>query len=297
MPNPLNTLNQETSPYLLQHADNPVNWHPWNEQALNLARQQNKPILLSVGYSACHWCHVMAHESFEDEATAKIMNEHFINIKVDREERPDLDKIYQAAHSMLTGRAGGWPLTVFLMPDDHMPFFAGTYFPNQRRHGMPSFNEVMLMVADAFTSKQKEIQEQNQSLKTMLARLNHHDKHTADTLNSLPLDLARKQLLAEFDHVNGGFSKAPKFPHPSMLERAMRHSALMKKQNNNDEDILDAALFTLNKMALGGVFDHLGGGFCRYSTDDLWMIPHFEKMLYDKWPITHTIRVCFSNLE
>ncbi|HEY9051691.1 MAG TPA: DUF255 domain-containing protein, partial [Gammaproteobacteria bacterium] len=279
MNNPDNRLNQETSPYLQQHADNPVNWLAWNQQALTQAKQENKPILLSIGYSACHWCHVMAHESFEDENTANIMNQHFINIKVDREERPDLDKIYQTAHSMLTGRPGGWPLTVFLTPDDQIPFFAGTYFPKERRYGMPSFSEILLGVNDIFINRKHDIEKQNQSLQEMLNTLSSHNKNKLTSLNSLPLDLARKQLLAQFDHTHGGFSKAPKFPHPAMIERAMRHWTALQKNNHQDEDILDAAMFTLNKMAMGGVFDHLGGGFCRYSTDDLWMIPHFEKML------------------
>ncbi|TNF36908.1 MAG: thioredoxin domain-containing protein [Gammaproteobacteria bacterium] len=281
MNNPNNLLHQETSPYLLQHADNPVNWQAWNTPALTLAKQQNKPVLLSIGYSACHWCHVMAHESFEDPATAEIMNRYFINIKVDREERPDLDKIYQTAHSMLTGRSGGWPLTVFLMPDDQMPFFAGTYFPKERRYGMPAFSEILHAVNNIFHNRKTDIAEQNQSLKDMLERLSEHDSTTTKTLNALPLDLARKQIMSQFDYSNGGFSNAPKFPHPSTIERTMRHWAAMQKQQHQDEDILDAALFTLQKMAMGGIFDHLGGGFCRYSTDDLWMIPHFEKMLYD----------------
>ncbi|MCW9015214.1 MAG: thioredoxin domain-containing protein [Gammaproteobacteria bacterium] len=281
MNKPDNKLSQETSPYLLQHADNPVNWRAWNQDALDEAQHKNKPILLSVGYSACHWCHVMAHESFEDKETARIMNEHFINIKVDREERPDLDKIYQHAHSMLTGRPGGWPLTVFLTPADQMPFFAGTYFPKQRKYNMPSFQEIMATVSNVFSSRKDDIEKQNTSLKSMLNQITQHDKNTAASLNALPLDLARKQMLTEFDHIHGGFSGAPKFPHPAMLERAMRHWALSRQQQHNDEDILDSAIFTLQKMAMGGIFDHIGGGFCRYSTDELWMIPHFEKMLSD----------------
>ncbi len=281
MSNPNNKLSQETSPYLQQHADNPVNWYAWNSDALQQAREQNKPILLSIGYSACHWCHVMAHESFEDEATAALMNEYFINIKVDREERPDLDKIYQTAHSMLTGRAGGWPLTVFLTPDDQMPFFAGTYFPSEKRYGMPSFSEILNTVHNVYTSRKQDIDEQNRSLKTMLDRMSQHGSKRSDTLNALPLDLARKQLIGEFDHMDGGFSKAPKFPHAAMIERCLRHWAQSRRQQQNDHDIVDAGLFTLNKMAMGGIFDHLAGGFCRYSTDEMWMIPHFEKMLYD----------------
>lgn len=280
MTNPNNQLVNETSPYLLQHADNPVNWHAWNNNALSKARQENKPILLSIGYSACHWCHVMAHESFEDEDTARIMNAHFINIKVDREERPDLDKIYQNAHSILTGRPGGWPLTVFLTPQDQMPFFAGTYFPKQRRYGMPSFSELLLNVHQIYTDRLDDVVQQNNSLRELLNK-ESLSTTTSNTLTALPLDMARRQLLAAFDHQHGGFSKAPKFPHPAMLERALRQWRLTCTQDYADQAIFEVAHHSLNKMAMGGVFDHIGGGFCRYSTDDYWMIPHFEKMLYD----------------
>ena len=276
MQNPDNHLGTQTSPYLLQHADNPVNWYPWSQEALALAKQQNKPILLSIGYSACHWCHVMAHESFEDPATASIMNQLFINIKVDREERPDLDKIYQSAHSMLTGRPGGWPLTVFLTPDDQMPFFAGTYFPPVTRYNMPGFQDLLQKIQDIFVNRQPDILEQNQSLKQMLDQMTQSAAQV--DLSPLSFDLARKQILSEFDPQQGGYSKAPKFPHPSMIEYSLRHAW---KTGFSDEEIDHAALFTLDRMALGGIFDHLAGGFCRYSTDDLWMIPHFEKMLYD----------------
>lgn len=278
--NPANKLKNETSPYLLQHANNPVNWFPWCEESLALAKQQNKPILLSVGYSACHWCHVMAHESFEDIETAKIMNQHFINIKVDREERPDLDKIYQTTHSLLTSRSGGWPLTVFLSPDNQMPFFAGTYFPNEPRHNMPSFSQIMNMVTDAYENKQSEIQQQEISIENILKDISsHHPQNTP--LNSLPLDLARKQLESTFDKNTGGFSGAPKFPHPDMLERSLRHYLFLKSQNKTDQTALHIATFTLDQMASGGFQDQVGGGFFRYSTDEFWMIPHFEKMLYD----------------
>ncbi|MFK5951095.1 MAG: thioredoxin domain-containing protein [Methylococcales bacterium] len=280
MNNPDNKLNNETSPYLLQHADNPVNWHPWNDESLQLAKKLNKPILLSIGYSACHWCHVMAHESFEDAETAKIMNQHFINIKVDREERPDLDKIYQTAHSLLTSRPGGWPLTVFLLPTNQMPFFAGTYFPNTARYNMPAFSEIMQLVSDAYTNKQDEIQQQNASIENILKNTSSH-KPTRVTLNSLPLDLSRKQLGNAFDKKTGGFSGAPKFPHPDMLERCLRHYLFLKSQNKDDIKALEMTTLSLNKMALGGFQDQLGGGFFRYSTDEFWMIPHFEKMLYD----------------
>lgn len=280
MKNPDNHLHQETSPYLLQHADNPVNWYPWNSLALELAKTENKPILLSIGYSACHWCHVMAHESFEDEDTARIMNEHFINIKVDREERPDLDKIYQTAHSLLTSRPGGWPLTVFLSPENQMPFFAGTYFPDERRFNMPSFREIMFMVSDAYTKRKHEIEKQDDSISGVLQNISSHTPNN-DTLSTLPLDLARKQLGSAFDRINGGFSKAPKFPHASMLERCIRHYLFLRSQEKQDTQAFEMAIFSINRMAMGGFQDQLGGGFFRYSTDDNWMIPHFEKMLYD----------------
>ncbi|MCW8933676.1 MAG: thioredoxin domain-containing protein [Gammaproteobacteria bacterium] len=280
MINPDNKLSNETSPYLLQHADNPVNWFPWNEESLDLAKQQNKPILLSIGYSACHWCHVMAHESFEDAETAELMNKHFINIKVDREERPDLDKIYQTTHSLLTSRSGGWPLTVFLSPENQMPFFAGTYFPDKPRHNMPSFKQIMHMVTDAYENKQSKIQQQEISIENILKDISSHNPANNE-LNSLPLDLARRQLESAFDKNTGGFSGAPKFPHPDMLERSLRHYLFLKSQNRTDQKALQITTFTLDKMALGGFQDQIGGGFFRYSTDEFWMIPHFEKMLYD----------------
>ncbi|MDH5473977.1 MAG: thioredoxin domain-containing protein, partial [Gammaproteobacteria bacterium] len=194
MKNPDNKLAHETSPYLLQHADNPVNWLSWNTQSLKLAKELNKPILLSIGYSACHWCHVMAHESFEDDATAALMNKYFINIKVDREERPDLDKIYQTSHSLLTGRPGGWPLTVFLTPDNQMPFYAGTYFPNKPRYGMPAFSEILSTVNNIYETRKDDITEQNNHLQQMLDEINNTNNNPVDSINTLPLDLARKQI-------------------------------------------------------------------------------------------------------
>ncbi|RDH82286.1 MAG: thioredoxin domain-containing protein [endosymbiont of Galathealinum brachiosum] len=280
MNNPDNNLQNETSPYLLQHADNPVNWYPWNNHSLELAKSQNKPILLSIGYSACHWCHVMAHESFEDTKTARIMNQNFINIKVDREERPDLDKIYQTAHSLLTSRAGGWPLTVFLSPQNQMPFFAGTYFPDKPRYNMPAFSEIMHMVTDAYKNKQDEIQKQDISIQDILKNSSTYAS-TNVVLNSLPLDLARKQLESAFDTETGGFSDAPKFPHPDMLEHCLRYYLFLKSQGKNDSKSLHMLALSLDKMALGGFQDQIGGGFFRYSTDEYWMVPHFEKMLYD----------------
>ena len=273
----MNKLSTETSPYLRQHAKNPVDWYPWGKEALALAKQQNKPILLSIGYSACHWCHVMAHESFEDERTAGLMNDLFINIKVDREERPDLDKIYQSAHQMLTGRSGGWPLTMFLMPDDQMPFFAGTYFPDKPRHGMIAFADLLERVSHSFSTRKEDIQRQSASLADALNSV-YSTHSSAASLNNAPLDQARLDLQQQFDTQHGGFGLAPKFPHTPFIERLMHHGFA---NNKTDEKAITMASITLEKMALGGVYDQLGGGFYRYSTDDLWMVPHFEKMLYD----------------
>ena len=216
-----NHLKNETSPYLLQHADNPVNWYPWGQEALHLAREQNKPILLSIGYSACHLCHVMAHESFEDAATAEVMNELFINIKVDREERPDIDKIYQTAQYLLTQRTGGWPLTMFLTPNDQMPFFGGTYFPDQPRHNLPGFKDLLRHVSKAHTEKRYQISTQNDSLRGVLANVYGSTEVPLD-LDSSMLERAAKQLLEQFDSRHGGFGPAPKFPHPANLQRLMR---------------------------------------------------------------------------
>jgi len=275
-----NQLVNETSPYLLQHASNPVDWYPWGPAALDKARRENKPILLSIGYSACHWCHVMAHESFEDPDTAALMNQLFVNIKVDREERPDLDKIYQTAHSLLTRRPGGWPLTVFLTPDDRIPFFAGTYFPDEPRHNMPAFTDLMQQVHDFLGQHEDDIREQNTRLIKALATIN--DSTRADALTPLPLDTARQQLEHSFDEREGGFGEAPKFPHPTNIERLLRHWAGSRTPDGkSDQRALHMAVYTLEKMARGGMFDQLAGGFCRYSVDAHWMIPHFEKMLYD----------------
>jgi len=198
----MNRLATQTSPYLLQHADNPVDWNPWDDEALRLAREQDKPILLSIGYSACHWCHVMAHESFDDEATAAVMNQHFINIKVDREERPDLDKIYQNAHSMLTQRPGGWPLTAFLTPDEHMPIFIGTYFPNRPRHGLPSFIQLLENIAHVYASRREDIDKQSESLRDAYRRIANQQETAAGELNALPLDVARNQIEQQFRAVH-----------------------------------------------------------------------------------------------
>ena len=279
-----NLLAQETSPYLLQHAHNPVDWHPWNEAALEIARREDKPILLSIGYSACHWCHVMAHESFEDPDTAAAMNELFVNIKVDREERPDLDKIYQLSHQILTGRGGGWPLTVFLTPQDLMPYFAGTYFPKTPRYGMAPFTEVLRQVAGFYRHQRDDITEQHGRLLELLQRVDATVRNDA-VLEAAPLDIARKQLAASYDSVHGGFGNAPKFPHPTHIERLLHHWAATAAAGHPDQGALDMARTTLIKMAEGGIYDQLGGGFCRYSVDAEWMIPHFEKMLYDNGPL------------
>jgi uncharacterized protein YyaL (SSP411 family) len=280
-----NHLNSETSPYLLQHADNPVDWYPWGSEALDKARRENKPILLSIGYSACHWCHVMAHESFEDPTTADVMNALFVNIKVDREERPDLDKIYQTAHALLTQRSGGWPLTMFLTPDGQIPFFGGTYFPSQPRHGLPAFTDLCRRVADFYSERHDELEQQNRSLVDFMASMNQAPQDGGTDLNAMPLDLARQQLEKQFDATHGGFGGAPKFPHPTSIERLLRHWASTRAGDAADQQALHMALFTLDHMALGGMYDQIGGGFCRYSVDDRWMIPHFEKMLYDNGPL------------
>jgi uncharacterized protein YyaL (SSP411 family) len=273
-----NALINETSPYLLQHANNPVDWYPWGEEALEKARAENKPILLSVGYSACHWCHVMAHESFEDEETAAIMNEHFINIKVDREERPDIDKIYQLAQHLLTQRSGGWPLTMFLTPGDQLPFFGGTYFPPEPRYGMPGFKDVLERIAGFYVSERESIEKQNRSVKDALDRIGQTPAVEPELqLDSAPMDQAVRQLEESFDSRHGGFGPAPKFPHPSNLDFLLRMAA-DDPDNTSLATMIDT---TFRKMALGGVYDQVGGGFYRYSVDDHWEIPHFEKMLYD----------------
>ena len=278
---PVNHLINETSPYLLQHADNPVEWYPWGAEALAKARADNRPILLSIGYSACHWCHVMAHESFEDEETSALMNEQFINIKVDREERPDLDKIYQTAHQLLLRRGGGWPLTVFLTPDRLIPFFAGTYFPKQPRHGLPSFKDVLHDIAILYREHRDEIERQNSSLLTAMNSMLVREQGDATAISSKPLSLCIRQMQQSFDNVHGGFDTAPKFPQPSGLQLLLRECAQDTVADEGVSSAWDMVAVTLRKMARGGIFDQLGGGFCRYSVDAKWMIPHFEKMLYD----------------
>jgi len=271
-----NRLAAETSPYLLQHAGNPVAWQPWDERALAQARSEDKPILLSIGYSACHWCHVMAHESFEDEATAAVMNRLFVNIKVDREERPDLDQIYQVAQQMLNGRAGGWPLTMFLAPDG-TPFFGGTYFPPQPRHGLPGFTQLCEHVAAAWkTQRDTAIAAQNAAVREALANLAPRRHDAQAQLGAAPIAAWRRQLEASHDAAHGGFAGAPKFPHPTETAFLLRRFAA-----EEDDAARDMALHTLRCMAEGGIHDQLGGGFFRYSVDARWEIPHFEKMLSD----------------
>jgi uncharacterized protein YyaL (SSP411 family) len=268
-----NKLAQETSPYLLQHSENPVEWYPWGEQALTLARQLDKPILLSIGYSACHWCHVMAHESFEDAEVAAIMNAHFINIKVDREERPDIDQIYQAAHSMLSQRSGGWPLTVFLTPNQE-PYFTGTYFPKTPRYQLPGFADLIPRVAAFYHEKKDDLAVQNSQLADAL-KLTIPAPSSTLSANEITLKLAFTSLESSFDFEHGGFGSAPKFPNPADITLLL-HQA---KAGNKQAEAM--ALQMLSAMASGGIYDQLGGGFCRYSVDERWNIPHFEKMLYD----------------
>ena len=268
-----NNLIHETSPYLLQHAHNPVDWYPWGEEALEKASRENKPILLSIGYSACHWCHVMAHESFEDEQIAKLMNEHFVNIKVDREERPDLDQIYMNAVQMMTHH-GGWPMTVFLTPDA-IPFYGGTYFPPQDRYNMPGFPRVLISVAEAYRDRQDDIRETGASLVNELQRLSVTSGSDHPIEVEL-IDAAYAGIVRSYDSVNGGFGGAPKFPPAMTLEFLLRTYA-----RTGNREALEIVRHTCQKMANGGIYDQLGGGFHRYSTDAKWLVPHFEKMLYD----------------
>jgi len=275
-----NRLAGETSPYLLQHADNPVDWHPWGPEALEKARAEDKPILLSIGYSACHWCHVMAHESFEDEATAAVMNELFVNVKVDREERPDLDRIYQTAHQMLTQRGGGWPLTMFLSPHDQRPFFGGTYFPPEPKYGMPAFRDLLQRVAQYYRGHGDDIRRQGDSLIEVFGQMQPPPAAQV-VLTRAPLATGRAALQRDFDGRFGGFGDAPKFPHPMNLEFLLRTWRATASDDQPDLQALYMATLTVTRMAEGGLYDQLGGGFCRYSVDPYWMIPHFEKMLYD----------------
>ena len=268
-----NHLINESSPYLLQHAHNPVDWYPWGEEAFARARRENKPVLLSIGYSACHWCHVMAHESFEDEEIAQLMNENFVNIKVDREERPDLDHIYMNAVQMMTHH-GGWPMTVFLTPDA-VPFYGGTYFPPQDRYNMPGFPRVLLSVGEAYRERQTDIAETSKSLINELRRLSETNVSDQPIEKEL-LDAAYVGVIRSYDPVNGGFGGAPKFPPAMTLEFLLRTHI-----RTGNPQALEMVRHTAESMARGGMYDQLGGGFHRYSTDAKWLVPHFEKMLYD----------------
>jgi len=268
-----NRLSGETSPYLLQHAHNPVDWYPWGAEAIERARAEHKPILLSVGYSACHWCHVMERESFEDDATARLMNEHFVNVKVDREERPDVDAIYMQAVQAMTGH-GGWPMTVFLTPALE-PFWGGTYFPPQDRHGIPSFRRVLSAVSDAWRNRPDDVQRVAASMREMYTASAERARASGSLSDDL-LERATRGLLAQLDHEHGGFGDAPKFPQAMAMEFLLQRWA-----RTGNEAALEAARFTFQRMARGGIHDQVGGGFARYAVDARWLVPHFEKMLYD----------------
>ncbi len=273
-----NRLAQETSPYLLQHANNPVDWYPWGPEALERAKREDKPILVSIGYSACHWCHVMERESFEHDDVAAIMNEHFINIKIDREERPDIDQIYMDAVQVLTGQ-GGWPLNMFLTPDAK-PFYGGTYFPPRPMQGRPSWPQALHWVHQTFVTKREQVEEQAQTLTKHIIGMDAAVVKGPDgAVVGDYLDTAHKvmaQLLPRFDKRHGGFGSAPKFPNPFNIKFLLRYNFVI-----GNKEALEHATFTLQKMGSGGIYDHLGGGFSRYSVDEYWLAPHFEKMLYD----------------
>ena len=270
-----NRLANETSPYLLQHAHNPVDWYPWGADAIERARREDKPILLSVGYSACHWCHVMERESFENDDTARVMNEHFVNVKVDREERPDVDSIYMQAVQAMTGH-GGWPMTVFLMPD-LAPFWGGTYFPPEDRHGMPSFRRVLAAVADAYRNRGDDVKRVASSMREMYASGSSGGAtRSSGAVAPELLERAQRALMQSYDATHGGFGDAPKFPQAMAMEFLLQQWA-----RTGDRDALDAASQTFLRMARGGIYDQIGGGFARYSVDAHWLVPHFEKMLYD----------------
>src|SRR5436190_4451742 len=268
-----NRLANETSPYLLQHAGNPVDWFPWGSEALEKAKREDKPILLSIGYAACHWCHVMAHESFEDEETARLMNDRFVNIKVDREERPDLDGIYMQAVQAMSGH-GGWPMTMFLLPDG-TPFYGGTYFPPEDRHGLPSFRRVLESVAAAYRDKRENISQ-------TAAQITDALKAAAQTAtdSALPdkrtLELAYRGLARNYDIKHSGFGTAPKFPPTMSLDFLLRHW-----RRTGEKYALEMAHDSFRAMVRGGIYDQIGGGMARYSVDAEWLVPHFEKMLYD----------------
>jgi len=269
----MNRLVFETSPYLLQHKNNPVDWHPWDDEALNKSKSENKPILLSIGYSSCHWCHVMEKESFEDPDTAELMNRLFINIKVDREERPDIDSIYMNYVQMISG-SGGWPLTVFLTPD-LVPFFGGTYFPPEDKYGRPGFPKILSAVANAFKDQSDEINSKKDDILGALERMIQIPVKTSPIDREF-FDKTFETIYESYDKKNGGFGGAPKFPSSMVLSFLISYH--LKTKNQTALDIVETSLF---KMACGGIYDQLAGGFHRYSTDEKWIVPHFEKMLYD----------------
>src|SRR5438105_3601168 len=271
-----NRLINETSPYLLQHANNPVDWYAWGPEAIERASKEEKLILLSIGYSACHWCHVMEHESFENAAIAKLMNDNFVSIKVDREERPDLDQIYMTAVQMMTG-SGGWPMTVFLLPTGE-PIFGGTYFPPEDRYGRPGFPRVLQTISEAYRTRRPEIIENAKSFREQLAKqaFRKSDNQATETIDTSLLEIAYRAMGSRFDPREGGFGGAPKFPPSMSVDFLLRYH-----HRTGDEHALHMATLTLDKMAYGGIYDQVGGGFHRYSTDDHWLVPHFEKMLYD----------------
>jgi uncharacterized protein YyaL (SSP411 family) len=268
-----NRLINETSPYLLQHAHNPVDWYPWSQEAFEVARKQDKPIFLSIGYSTCHWCHVMERESFTNEHTAKIMNEHFVSIKVDREERPDVDAVYMNAVQMMTG-SGGWPLSVFLTPEGK-PFYGGTYFPREDMYGRPGFDRLLLTITEAWKNKRAELVDSAGRISKILAGISEQAR--PETLSTDILKNGKSHLENIFDRSYGGFGSAPKFPQPSNLSMLLRYWYRTK-----DVQALQMVEKTLDAMTKGGIYDHIGGGFHRYSTDARWLVPHFEKMLYDQ---------------
>ena len=275
-----NRLIHETSPYLLQHSHNPVDWYSWGEEALSRAKKEDKPILLSIGYSSCHWCHVMEKESFENEAIASLMNERFINIKVDREERPDLDEVYMNAVQVMTG-SGGWPMTVFLTPD-LLPFHAGTYFPPEDRRGIPGFPKILVVVSDYYRTHRDEVEKMEIQIKKALHQVVEMIP-SQETLSNKVLSKAFDALESQFDPIYGGFGNAPKFPSSMTLSFLLRHW-----KSTGSKKALEMVEKTLEKMAHGGIYDHLGGGFHRYSVDERWLIPHFEKMLYDNALLSRT---------
>ena len=277
----MNHLVDSTSPYLLQHANNPVDWYSWSEEALAKAHSENKPIFLSIGYAACHWCHVMAHELFQDPGIAEIMNEHFINIKVDREERPDLDSIYMQATTALTG-SGGWPMSIFLTPDLH-PFYAGTYFPPAPCYNMPSFRDVLLGIANAWANEPDEVHRVGDQLVQHLQQTLSIEIQNA-VLSQENLNQITTAILNNYDWGYGGWGSAPKFPQPMTIEYLFHRSL---SESNRREKTLNVALHALRAMARGGMYDVVGGGFARYSTDNFWRVPHFEKMLYDNAQLAH----------